>query len=228
MAPCNINFHGTGAAISVNGPINGWGLKGIGITVVSTDSAAHGLAAFSTSFGDVENFVVNNVPGIGILEFVNSGGQASFFNAWRNIQCRMSPASPSAQCVHIGSNQSGTDNFGDSWDNVSVIPTAAGQFSLYVGSADSMTFNRLTVDPGNSNIVFVYAEYPDWPASIAFFNADFGYGNHVSNYGTPGPGAAPNYLVATSTTNTGGVPNLPNLIAVPQMGIPAASASLQK
>jgi hypothetical protein len=216
VAPCNINFNGTGPAISVNGPINGWGLKGLGITVVSTNSGAHGLTAFSASFGDVENFVVNNVTGIGILEFVNSGGQASFFNTWRNIQCRMSPASPSAQCIHIGSNQAGTDNFGDSWDNVNLIPTAAGQQSLYIGSADSMTFNRLSVDPGNSNIIFVYVEDPFWPASIAFFNADFGYGNYVSNYGTPAPGAAPNYLVATSTTNTGGVPNLPNLIVVPQ------------
>jgi hypothetical protein len=237
VAPCNINYSGSGSAISVNGPINGWGLKGIGITITS-GSGANGLTAVSASFGDVENFVVNNVPGIGILEFVNSGGQASYYNTWRNIQCRMSPSSSSAQCIHIGSNQSGVDNFGDSWDNVNLIPTAAGQQSLYIGSADSMTFNRLSVDPGNSNILFVYVEDPFWPASIAFFNADFGYGNYVSNYGTPAPGAAPNYLVATSTTNTGGVPNLPNMIVVPQTTtagpmVPAtpsavASASLQK
>jgi hypothetical protein len=35
------------------------------------------------------------------------------------------PHVPSAQCVHIGSNQGGMDNFGDTGDNVNLISTAA-------------------------------------------------------------------------------------------------------
>lgn len=215
--PCNLVSSVTDYAIKVFGPINGWGIDGLSVTFSTTNANAGGLALTSASFGDVKNFMVNGVPGTCILEFVNSGGgQASFFNTWRNIQCRLLSTSATAQGIHIGSNQANVDNFGDTWDNVNIIPLNAGHTSLYVGSADSMVFSRLTINPLASSgaLTLSYAENSQWPSGVTFVDADFGSGNAILNNGTPGASARPNYLIAHNEVNGVAVPNLANLAVV--------------
>jgi len=215
--PCNINSSFAGVTISVNGPINGWSIEGISLTLSSSNSAAGCLVVSSGSFGRVESFLCNDVPGIGILEFVNSGGgQPSYFNAWRNIQIRALPASTTFQGIHIGSNQASTDNFGDSWENTNIIPsTSSASQAIYLGSADSMVFNRTTINPGTgSALTFNYAEAGgsnnNWPSGITFINFDAGSGNSIGNSGTPSASAKPNVLML-NTVNNGTIPNLSNL-----------------
>jgi hypothetical protein len=210
VGPCNINSNVNGYAINVNGPISGWGIKGISITITSSGSSAGGLNTNSASFGDVHNLLINNIQNIGILEFVQSGGTVGFFNTWRNVQLRMgTPAA--AQGLHIGSSQANADNFGDSWDKLEIIPQTAGQQCLYFGSLDSMVFSRVTVNPGSCSVIFSYSESNQWPSGNVFIDFDTGTGNTISNNSIPGSGAAPNYMLGLNTVNNGTVPNLANL-----------------
>lgn len=228
VGPCNINSSFAGPVIKVNGTINGWGLRGISITSTTTNTSSGCLAVVSGSFGTVENFMCNNVPGVGILEFVGASGASAVSNSWRNIQVRMLPASATAVGIQLSSNSATQDIFGGSWDNVNVIPTAAGQQCLAIGASDSESWNRILINPGSCSIVFNYTQNAAFPSGHVFTNFDTGTGNTVSNNGTPNASAAPNYMVALNTANNGTIPNLANLavfahskIVLSNRGVPA-------
>lgn len=217
FGPCNISSAIPGNAIVVNGPINGWAIDGLTISENTTNTSANCLTVNSASFGTVTNFLCTLVPGIGIAEFINSNAtQASYYNTWRNIQVQMLAASANAQGIHIGSGKANVDNFGDTWSNVNIIPAASTHTQLYIGSADSMLFTRVTFNPlsGSQALSLVYGEgttgNTQWPSGIVFDNVDFGAGNNVSNTGTPGASARPNIAII-DTVNNGAIPNLANL-----------------
>lgn len=213
IGPCNIDANLNNSVFQIDGPIVGWGISGISVTFRSPGTSTQGLVTFSASYGTVEKFMVNNIGGFGILHSVVSGGPTGEFNTWRDITTWLSPSSANATAIQISSGSSTNGLFGDSWDNINIIPGASTQIGLHIGLADSMVFNRLTVEPlsGFTSILFDYSSNNSFPSAIGFINPDIGTGGSYTNNGTPAASIGPNYIIGLNTTNNGTIPNLANL-----------------
>jgi hypothetical protein len=86
----------------------------------------------------------------------------------------------------------------------------------------------VNINPAGCSIIFSYTESSQWPSSCVFINCEFGSTNAVSNSGTPGSGARPNYLVGHSETNGVPNPNLTNLYpALPTIVAPGVALTNQ-
>ena len=210
--PVDIKCLWYGVCISVNGPINGWGFSNISIDLGSMASTnSFGLAVYSASYGNVSGLLVTGSYYFSIFETVNSATTPASQNSWAGIQVWMSGNAINANGIGI-SGISSADVYNELWRDVVVIPSIASQTALKVGSADTIRFENITINPaGATGILFDYTLNSSWPANIMFDGLEI-WSNSVTNVGSPSlSGINTNKVFGFSRINGASVPYVANL-----------------
>jgi hypothetical protein len=224
---CNLNSSYAGPAITVNGPIQGWGLENIGIVANTTSTSAGGLLVNSGQWGKVDGLLVSDFYDYGI-KLTTSGATPSDQNVFRQINIVTPTGGTTAVGLYIGCPQGGgcEGSFSDSFDDTFIAVNNPGATGLYAGSSDSERFRNLTFAnsaAGNKDIVFDYSQANNnaWPSNYLLYGLETGNGNvgAITNIGTPPYTLNEHNIVyAFSRTNGAPYPVLPNLILADLIG----------
>jgi len=216
---------GAGTVISVNGPIQGWGLQGVFVDCVAV--GAVGLKVTSGQYGDVRNNVFNQCTAQGILAgtvpqgggpFGNSNTASNIFS--NNLIVAANVANVQAMRLTGTGTADATSNTSfNQFNNTTIyLPlTATTMVGISDEATDSNSFYNTLIFGGGSGctaVRFVYSNGSStaWPASEGFYTIDAGSlcATKFANVGTPGA-ATPNYIYGLVETNGVTAPSLANL-----------------
>jgi hypothetical protein len=219
-----LDYTGSGTAITVNGPLQGWGVQNLRISCRLT-SGTSGIKVVSAQYGNSKDLAIDNCQS-GILSTtvstvptglsqVNSG-----YNAWYNISITLR-AGPgygiSLDSAHPAIN--GDTDF-NTFDNVYIAldPGTGGsnrRVGLYFANADNNYLHNINIGGGSGlNDIPVIYDYSFsnggvWPAANAIAGLEPGANNPnwVQTVGNPAiNGQTWNYLNNLSLTNGAAYP----------------------
>lgn len=205
--------------ISVNGPVQGWGVEDILLN--GQNSASEGILIVSGQFGVVRNAHVFGFLSGGIVSTTVPvfGGLCtdSIHNSFENIMIGV-PLSPGALGMVLTGGANASTDYADCVNIFIALPGASplsNNFGLYLQCADTNSFRNLHMSggPGTCAIAFDYTVASVFPSSNIFFGLDTGGGNTAyATAGNPGPQASPNKIYGRSALNgmppPSGIPNL--------------------
>jgi hypothetical protein len=210
-------FGATGtSAVRVNGPVNGWGLEGVAITVNAASPLTSALQLWAASFGDVNNLQIVGPTNFGVIQSTRFGG-ASAHNKWDNVFIHLPAAAPDATALLItGDPASDNGTYFDSWRNLVIQPSVSTHTGIHLQYADSVSFWNTRINKTGGapakGIVFNYAVKPLFPSDNTFFALD-PFDNSITNAGTAPTGTMfQNEIHGLLRGNAAAVPSLPNLV----------------
>jgi hypothetical protein len=223
---------GGGNAITVNGPLTGWGLQNLRIECVGVNLNAVGVAIFSASWGDSRNLSVAQC-GRGIFATVQSAippgvstSTNNNHNSWRNIAIDI----PNINGA-LGIQESGIHNVANTdfsvWDNVycSLSSGTAGNVRacIILQVTDSGRYTQIHVsNSGTASdfaVIYDYTVDSVFPSGTVVDQLDSGTNIFVENKGTPSTLAPPNYLINVNLSNSTPLPTGANLANLYVMGV---------
>ncbi len=205
---------GAAPFISVNGPLQGWGLQNLRLDCATV--ATIGILVMSASLGDSRNLVILNasfaliysttVAQFGTLANASCNSEA---NNWTNIQI-ISYVSSVYGIVLTGEATTTSNTCFNTFVNV-----FSGN-NVYLGACDSNTFYNVNIAAGADPLGPITFDYTagggSWPANNAFYSVGYGSVSEPNNVGTPGANASANYFYSLGTTNNAKYVTLANLL----------------
>lgn len=219
--PC-VKFTWSGGAASmlnIMGPLQAWGLHNLYFDCGGV--ATIGINVVSAAFGDNSDLTVWECRTAGIYNQTvpPPGGVLNadnLHNYWRNTFIRLPEVNNANGLILTGGTTSNTDYNVFINTVIELAGTATGTVGLVLQACDSNMFYGLHFFAGNASaftIVFDYSILNVWPASNGFYGVDpkITAGTLYANVGSPGGGAAPNWIYGLVTTNGATPPALANL-----------------
>lgn len=214
-----LTWAGGGAPmISVNGPLQGWGVQNLFLDGASINGVA-GISVTSAAFGDNSNLTIQNcLLGISSTAHPLSGALAgavgnvdSLRNNWTNLFVYTSSA-VGAKGILLNGGPSGTSNTDYNVFTNTFIrgPGGASTFGLYLGVCDSCMFNQLSISGPSVGIQFDYTISSNFPNANNFFSYEIGGTTSYAISGTPGAFAVPNRFYGWIQANSAPAPLLVN------------------
>lgn len=169
-----------GDAISVHGPLAGWGIENIFINITTTSTSAKGISLFEAQYGTLRNVVINNCFGISFFSTTygsNNTGQ----NVFSQLSIFMPAGGTTSATVGVkltgasGSNDTATNTFIDLF----VQPNAAAQASLYLQFCDTNMFLNTVINVFNAGVanssagvIYDFSINSAFPQSNMFYQFD--------------------------------------------------------
>lgn len=205
---------GSGGVISVNGPLQGWGLQNLYIDCNSVASSV-GLKVVSAMFGESRNLTLNNCA-TGLLSttvalFGSFTNTNSFHNTFYGMNVVV-PAISGAIGIELTGEATNTSNtcYNEFIDLYISVPTSVvATTGLYLQSTDSDSFINLHIPGGNASAVCVQMDYSlvnAFPSATRILGIDVGVncsgGAAFQTTGTPGVNAKSNQIYVDEANGT--------------------------
>jgi Pectate lyase superfamily protein len=208
--------------ISVNGPLQGWGIQNLFLDGASINGVV-GIAVTSAQFGDNSNLTIQNcLLGIASTAHPLTGALAgavgnvdSLRNNWTNVFVYV-PAVTGAKGILLNGDAGGTSNTDyNVFTNIFIrSPGGAAQhFGLYLGVADSCMFKQLSVsgfEGGGVGMQFDYSISNSFPLANNFYGYEIGGATSYRNTGTPLGFTTPNRFYDWIEANGAPAPAITN------------------
>ncbi len=219
---------GAANMISVNGPIQGWGVQNIALFGGATATAIRGIYVISGQFGDCRNVLISNcvTTGIGSTTVAPFGAVAdtdSIHNAFRGINIAMPNVASVMGIVLTGVGPAFTSNtcFNTFEDVFIALASTAACYAVYLQNADTNTFINLHIAGGSATARGIMHDYSFvtgqiMPSGNSFFGVETNGtvlgANQFLNSGTPSVNARPNYIRGLNQANGGTNPVMANFL----------------
>jgi hypothetical protein len=210
------------AMLNILGPLQGWGIQNLYFECNSLIDI--GLKVLSAMHGDVRNVSLANCRSNGLLSDAVANNVIGDTNSESNNYYNLKIFVPDITNANGMTIDGGTVAFPTDTDfnlfsdlNILLPLTATTTTGMRLKNADSNTFVNTIIFGGGAGATSLRLDYTgvtaDHPNANVFLNFDPGTlaAVKVANDGTPGAGAASNTIYGYNTTNTGTIPNLPNL-----------------
>lgn len=209
---------GSGAMISVNGPLQGWGINNMFLN--GNNASGAGIAVSSGQFGNCNNLSITNCTAgifsttVPIGSFQNAD---SYFNTYRKVFIQV-PDVMNGSGIRITGFNTFSDTDYNRFEDINIsIPTPSSVFTsgIYMQICDSNTFDNVKIFMNSGNcdgVVFDYTAASSFPSSNLFYSVDVSgpLGAAWTNFGTPS-GAFTNYIYGLITANGQVAPSISNL-----------------
>ena len=216
---------GSNPIISVNGPLQGWGIQNLYLDCASIASSV-GLSLTSSQYGDNSNLTINNcfrgIVSQTVPTFGSFSNTDSIHNSWRNLTVNV-PATAGSLGIFLtgnGTNNTSNTDYCDFYNTDIDLPTSVVAVTgIAIQDTDSCVFKNTHIYGGNASSTAVSFDYTatgtsgTFPASNMFYGIDVGSlnGTAFGVTGTPGSNAKPNYLYGLVETNGAVNPKVSNL-----------------
>jgi len=216
--PCvKLSWAGSGAnaIVSINGPLQTWGLQNVTLDCNSVASSI-GLQITSAQFGESRNLTANNcfrgILSTTVAPFGSFTNTDSFHNDFYGTVVNM-PATASSIGIFLTGVAAGTSNtdyntFTDSWITLTTTAATLAQ-GILLQSTDTDHFYNTHMAGGNASAQCVSMDYSlvsGFPSSNRFTGIDTngacGGGAGFVLSGTPGVGAKPNIIFPDGANGT--------------------------
>lgn len=214
-----LQFTGTGYAISVLGPLQGWGLQNFQLLCANPPGQSGGVALASAQYGVNHDLAIVNCP-IGIISATvssNAGLQNvdSLHNSWHNLYIEIPNNSAVEQGINMQPQHAGDTDYND-FDNVVVdfgVPTGTQEYGIYDMGGDTnyyrnihFVWHGISRCTSCNSIVFDYTGGGGRPDDETFMHVDWGSVMPPTNNGSASGAAAPNVFMDVVTNNGGSFP----------------------
>lgn len=216
---------GASTMVSINGPLQGWGLHNLLLNGAST--AATGLAVTSGQFGDCRNLAIIKCVSAQISSttfaiFGAMGNTDSLNNSYSNIFLSLPDVLNAKGIILTGNVATNSSTDFNTFKNV-IIGLAGTQicYGIYLQNCDSNAFHNILLAGGSAASIGVIFDYTAstgnvWPSGNGFWGIDTN-GNTLAaqqwlNGGAPGTSARPNFVRGIYRANGATDPNLANTI----------------
>jgi hypothetical protein len=227
VPPCTSLIWAGGAAamITVNGPLQGWGVQNLYLN--GENVATYGIYVSSGSFGDNSNVFVGGcvaeaIASTTVPTFGGATNTDSIHNKWRGITVAVGGAASAKGVVLTGeSGGSSNTDYNSFTDLMIVLPATGVSYALYLQNCDTNTFINTQITGGSASAIGVLFDYTgvassQWPSSNSFYGIDpngavLGTNQFVNN-GNPGNLSRPNYIFGLNEDNGSTFPDIGNLV----------------
>ena len=213
---------GADAMISVNGPIQGWGVQNLVLN--GQGVATVGIHAISAGFGRNRGLVIASCTSSGISSttvpvFAGATNTDSIHNRWEDLVIEVPTG---AQGIIFTGEAGGTSNTDyNVVDNFMIVLPASGvAYAIYLQNCDSNQFRAGQFAGGNASCVGVALDYTgttgnQWPSANSFLGIDTNGAvlgaNQFVNVGSPSIDARENEILSLNKDNGATYPDLGNL-----------------
>jgi hypothetical protein len=203
--------------VSINGPLEGWGIENIAIDCNTVNNASIGLLITSGRYGYVRDVTVKNALDWGVKStaFAPSGlsnNTDSLHNRYEGLTVSV-PSGGLGGILLTGVTTANTDFNVFTSTTVALLGTTSNGIYLQGAAGNLFLDAHVTGAAGNTSVVFDYTLNNTWPANNVFDMIEPAVGaTFMSNAGSPGAGAKPNYLRNLITTDGATYPTLANLV----------------
>jgi hypothetical protein len=211
---------GSGGIISINGPLQGWGVQNLYLDCANTTSSI-GLNIISAQMGDSRNLTfVNCFRGIASTTYNPFGSFTntdSFHNKFHGTSIQVANISGAMGILLTGAGTSDTDVNLFTDVNIFLPTTTITVFGIYLQLCDTNVFVDTHIYGGNPNgqsISFDYSVNTNFPSSNMFHTLDpfqASGGASFTSVGTPANGIHPNMIFPLAEGNSAVCPTtIPN------------------
>jgi len=211
-----------GHMISVNGPLEGWGVSNMLLNGNSV--ASQGLGVSSGMFGDCRNLSIIGCTAFGLYSTavaVSSVGYDSIMNKYSGLYIDV-PAVVNATGILLTGGPVTANTCYNLFSSVWIShPGSPATFGLHLGWCDSNNFHLLKILATSSAATDIMFDYTGAGPAVA--NGFFGFETSglIVNSGSPGSSPRPNFFYGCMEGNgdtnpvglVGVVPALPTLVA---------------
>jgi hypothetical protein len=215
-----LEFYGSGYAISILGPLQGWGLQNFQLLCESPTAQSGGVSVTSAQYGTNHDLSIINCA-IGIISSTVSAKPPgiqnvdSLHNSWHNLFIEIPNNTTVEQGINFQPQQGGDTDYND-FDNVVIdfgTPNTTQEYGIYDAGGDTNYFRNIHfVWQGGgacatcNSIVFDYTSNTGRPDDETFVHVDWGSVVNPKNVGSLAKYVAPNVFMDVVTNNKGAFP----------------------
>jgi hypothetical protein len=199
--------------ISVNGPLQGWGVQNLYLDCASL--ASQGIGVASAQNGDSSNLSIANCTSRGIASssypaggYTGSQNVDSLHNNWTNINIAVPGIFGSIGILLTGDSGGTSDTDYNTFTNTFIrFVGGSVSYGLYLAVCDSNAFYNMSISgigASNVGIQLDYSGNATFPSANVIFGADVvAAGASFATAGLPSSSSRPNYLYGNEEINGG-------------------------